>query len=136
MPYSQTRFNSMFRWYRRALICYAYCHDVPSGERDYSIENSPFRRSGWFQERAGSSRVARRENTSFFVSKGCKQRNRWQVGPGDKIDFIDNRYWKHAAFILTFGNLSLPSYTIKNVVLCKATCGRLLGMRVRTDEHI
>ena len=39
--------NSMFRWYREAIICYAYMNDVPSSENP-AAKSSSFRRSRWF----------------------------------------------------------------------------------------
>ena len=40
--------NSMFDWYTRASICYAYLHDVPS-EDDPFAKGSAFRKSLWFK---------------------------------------------------------------------------------------
>lgn len=40
--------NSMFRWYGRAEICYAYLADVPHGEPPQS-QGSKFRASRWFR---------------------------------------------------------------------------------------
>ena len=39
--------NSMFRWYQRAVVCYAFLADVPSDE-DPQMEGSAFRNSRWF----------------------------------------------------------------------------------------
>ncbi|KAN0094111.1 HET domain containing protein [Hyaloscypha variabilis] len=39
--------NSMFRWYQRAEVCYAFLADVPSDE-DPQKEGSAFRKSRWF----------------------------------------------------------------------------------------
>ena len=39
--------NSMFAWYAHAQVCYAYLHDVPSGE-SLTRRDAPFRRSKWF----------------------------------------------------------------------------------------
>ncbi|KAM6488289.1 ankyrin repeat-containing domain protein [Trichoderma sp. SZMC 28011] len=40
--------NSMFRWYQRADICYAFLSDVP-GDEDFRETGSKFQRSRWFQ---------------------------------------------------------------------------------------
>ncbi|PTB59278.1 hypothetical protein M431DRAFT_58546, partial [Trichoderma harzianum CBS 226.95] len=40
--------NSMFRWYQRASICYAFLSDVPSDDH-FKQKSSKFRRSRWFQ---------------------------------------------------------------------------------------
>ncbi|KAL6864546.1 heterokaryon incompatibility protein domain-containing protein [Trichoderma novae-zelandiae] len=40
--------NSMYRWYRRAAICYAYLSDVPDDD-DPPRQGSKFRSSRWFQ---------------------------------------------------------------------------------------
>jgi hypothetical protein len=42
--------NSMFNWYRKAQVCYAYLRDVPAGGvgEDHLREGSLFRRSEWF----------------------------------------------------------------------------------------
>ena len=39
--------NSMYKWYGRADVCYAYLADVPPGE-DLQDEESTFRNSRWF----------------------------------------------------------------------------------------
>jgi hypothetical protein len=39
--------NSMFRWYQRAEVCYAFLADVPPDE-DLKKEGSAFRKSRWF----------------------------------------------------------------------------------------
>ena len=39
--------NSMYLWYQRAQVCYAYLVDVPSGE-DHHRKDSAFARSRWF----------------------------------------------------------------------------------------
>lgn len=40
--------NSMFRWYQRARICYAFLSDVP-GDEDFRETGSKFHSSRWFQ---------------------------------------------------------------------------------------
>lgn len=40
--------NSMFRWYEKAKVCYAYLRDVPSWNESPHEQNSAFRRSEWF----------------------------------------------------------------------------------------
>jgi ankyrin repeat protein len=40
--------NSMFRWYQRAKICYAYLSDVP-GDENHKMQGSKFQTSRWFQ---------------------------------------------------------------------------------------
>ncbi|PIL26675.1 hypothetical protein GSI_11251 [Ganoderma sinense ZZ0214-1] len=39
--------NSMYHWYARADVCYAFLADVPAGE-DHQLAGSCFRRSRWF----------------------------------------------------------------------------------------
>ena len=39
--------NSMYAWYARAIVCYAYLADVPA-EEDHGAPRSKFRRSRWF----------------------------------------------------------------------------------------
>ncbi|PIL29187.1 hypothetical protein GSI_09236 [Ganoderma sinense ZZ0214-1] len=39
--------NSMYAWYARAIVCYAYLADVPAGE-DHGAPRSRFRKSRWF----------------------------------------------------------------------------------------
>ncbi|KAH7303159.1 WD40-repeat-containing domain protein [Stachybotrys elegans] len=42
--------NSMFRWYSRASVCYAYLSDVPGpGDQNPREEGSKFRESRWFR---------------------------------------------------------------------------------------
>ncbi|PIL28696.1 hypothetical protein GSI_08740 [Ganoderma sinense ZZ0214-1] len=40
--------NSMYKWYGRAAVCYAYLTDVPPGE-DHQAKDSHFRKSRWFK---------------------------------------------------------------------------------------
>jgi hypothetical protein len=41
--------NSMYQWYQKAQVCYAFLADVPpSSQEDYVREGSKFRRSRWF----------------------------------------------------------------------------------------
>ena len=40
--------NSMFQWYALSGVCYAYLHDVPSGNGLLDAAYSPFRLSRWF----------------------------------------------------------------------------------------
>ena len=40
--------NSMFLWYRRSTVCYAYLIDVSDSHEDPSLVDSPFRNSEWF----------------------------------------------------------------------------------------
>lgn len=39
--------NSMYEWYRKSAICYAYLSDVPEGD-DIAANGSAFRKSRWF----------------------------------------------------------------------------------------
>lgn len=39
--------NSMFRWYERSKVCYAYLEDVPSGQNPFE-SGSAFQMSRWF----------------------------------------------------------------------------------------
>jgi hypothetical protein len=39
--------NSMYRWYQKAEICYAYLSDVPAGD-DPEAKDSAFAKSKWF----------------------------------------------------------------------------------------
>ena len=39
--------NSMYEWYRKSAICYAYLSDVPEGD-DIAANGSAFRKSIWF----------------------------------------------------------------------------------------
>lgn len=40
--------NSMFKWYQRSEVCYAYLSDVPNADDNHHRPDSPFRRSKWF----------------------------------------------------------------------------------------
>ncbi len=40
--------NSMYKWYARADVCYAFLPDVPA-EEDHNWKDSSFRRSRWFK---------------------------------------------------------------------------------------
>ena len=63
--------NSMYSWYKRASICYAYLADVPANV-DTEALNSPFSKSRWFkrgwtlQELIGPSKLI------FFSDKWTK----------------------------------------------------------------
>ncbi|KAI6086493.1 HET-domain-containing protein [Hypoxylon rubiginosum] len=43
----QEAINSMFRWYRRSQVCYAYLADIKPGD-DPVAEDSDFRRARWY----------------------------------------------------------------------------------------
>lgn len=56
--------NSIFQWYKDALVCYAYLSDVPAGGQ---IERSKgFRSSSWFTKRLDTARTNRTNNTLVF----------------------------------------------------------------------
>jgi hypothetical protein len=40
--------NSMYRWYKKATMCFVYLDDVMTGS-DIDAENSPFAKARWFQ---------------------------------------------------------------------------------------
>ncbi|KAN0119347.1 HET domain containing protein [Hyaloscypha variabilis] len=40
--------NSMYRWYQKSQVCYAYLADVPDAMDDHSRQDSPFQQSRWF----------------------------------------------------------------------------------------
>jgi hypothetical protein len=40
--------NSMYRWYQRSQVCYAYLVDVPDATADHSRPDSLFQQSKWF----------------------------------------------------------------------------------------
>jgi hypothetical protein len=41
--------NSMYKWYEKAQICYAYLSDVPGSEMDHDRIGSAFRLSQWLR---------------------------------------------------------------------------------------
>ncbi|TBU51376.1 heterokaryon incompatibility protein-domain-containing protein [Dichomitus squalens] len=47
--------NSMYLWYGRAQMCFAYLADVPSG-KDPRADGSAFRSSRWHEEQTGRGR--------------------------------------------------------------------------------
>ncbi|KAI0450504.1 hypothetical protein F5B21DRAFT_517424 [Xylaria acuta] len=72
--------NSMFRWYRRASVCYAYLSDVPSNDipRDPA---SKFRASRWFQRGWTLQELLAPENLRFYDSEWCNIGNRGELCP-------------------------------------------------------
>lgn len=40
--------NSMYRWYQKSQVCYAYLVDVPDATTDHSRPESLFQQSKWF----------------------------------------------------------------------------------------
>ncbi|KIY00461.1 uncharacterized protein Z520_04146 [Fonsecaea multimorphosa CBS 102226] len=59
--------NSMFHWYRRAQVCYAYMSDVPSNE-DPLAEGSKFRQSKWFTRGWTLQELVAPQYVTFFGS--------------------------------------------------------------------
>ncbi|KAI1161983.1 hypothetical protein F5B18DRAFT_625984 [Nemania serpens] len=60
--------QSMFRWYRRAAICYAYLSDVPSDDIPQENE-SKFRSSRWFRRGWTLQELLAPESLQFYDSK-------------------------------------------------------------------
>ena len=40
--------NSMYRWYQKSVVCYAYLEDVPNGV-EHHIQKAKFKKSRWFK---------------------------------------------------------------------------------------
>ncbi|KAI0537703.1 hypothetical protein GGR58DRAFT_513583 [Xylaria digitata] len=60
--------NSMFRWYKRASICYAYLSDVPSNDLPRR-HGSKFRASRWFQRGWTLQELLAPKNLRFYNSE-------------------------------------------------------------------
>ena len=58
--------NSMFRWYEKGQVCYAYLSDVPNGEENIGALNSAFRRSKWFTRGWTLQELLAPERVVFF----------------------------------------------------------------------
>ncbi|KAK4450158.1 hypothetical protein QBC34DRAFT_76996 [Podospora aff. communis PSN243] len=59
--------NSMFRWYSKAAICYAYLSDVPNKNNQDPAENdSRFRRSRWFERGWTLQELLAPQNLVFY----------------------------------------------------------------------
>ncbi|KAK3348739.1 hypothetical protein B0T25DRAFT_228699 [Lasiosphaeria hispida] len=69
--------NSMFRWYRRASVCYAYLSDIPVGD-DPQRPGSKFQTSRWFQRGWTLQELLAPHRLSFYNSEwhdiGTKKR--------------------------------------------------------------
>jgi hypothetical protein len=59
--------NSMFHWYRKAQVCYAYMSDVPSDE-DPLEKDSNFRNSKWFTRGWTLQELVAPQYVTFFGS--------------------------------------------------------------------
>ncbi|KAI0412894.1 hypothetical protein F5X98DRAFT_353603 [Xylaria grammica] len=60
--------NSMFRWYKRASVCYAYLSDVPSNDVPRS-HGSRFRTSRWFRRGWTLQELLAPKNLRFYDSE-------------------------------------------------------------------
>ncbi|KAM5355032.1 hypothetical protein ACJ41O_001678 [Fusarium nematophilum] len=59
--------NSMFKWYRRSLVCYVYLEDVPPVTLDQCIEpDSAFRNARWFTRGWTLQELIAPPNVNFF----------------------------------------------------------------------
>ncbi|KAL2075373.1 hypothetical protein VTL71DRAFT_316 [Oculimacula yallundae] len=74
--------NSMFEWYRKAQVCYAYLSDVPTAEENPYDDLSSFRKSKWF-------------------SRGWTLQ---ELLAPDRLEFFD-RDWKQIGTKLSFADL-------------------------------
>ncbi|KAK0649333.1 hypothetical protein B0T16DRAFT_409853 [Cercophora newfieldiana] len=59
--------TSMFRWYRKASVCYAYLSDVPADDNPKALD-SKFRASRWFRRGWTLQELLAPENVSFYSS--------------------------------------------------------------------
>jgi len=59
--------NSMFRWYQKAKVCYAYLSDVPAHD-DPKASNSKFCSSRWFQRGWTLQELLAPEKLNFYSS--------------------------------------------------------------------
>ncbi|KAK3358066.1 hypothetical protein B0T25DRAFT_477217 [Lasiosphaeria hispida] len=63
--------NSMFRWYQRASLCYAYLSDVPSGDKPKK-PSSKFCTSRWFRRGWTLQELLAPQHLQFYNSEwGC-----------------------------------------------------------------
>ncbi|KAI1112920.1 hypothetical protein F5Y14DRAFT_463023 [Nemania sp. NC0429] len=60
--------RSMFRWYKRASVCYAYLSDVPSNDIPHEDE-SKFRSSRWFRRGWTLQELLAPESLQFYDSE-------------------------------------------------------------------
>lgn len=64
--------NSMYNWYKQAVVCYAYLVDVPPGDILPSLDGSAFRRSRWFTRGWTLQELIAPRYLEFFDSEwGC-----------------------------------------------------------------
>jgi hypothetical protein len=68
----QEAINSMFRWYRNAVKCYAYLADVPS----IDIGQQAFSRSRWFTRGWTLQELLAPRELEFFSQEGLKLGNK------------------------------------------------------------
>ncbi|KAK1757058.1 heterokaryon incompatibility protein-domain-containing protein [Echria macrotheca] len=61
--------NSMFRWYRRAVVCYVYLADVPATDKPRDKKGSAFQQSRWFERGWTLQELIAPRRVSFFHSE-------------------------------------------------------------------
>ncbi|RYP46812.1 hypothetical protein DL768_007017 [Monosporascus sp. mg162] len=86
--------NSMFRWYQRASVCYAYLSDVPGGQNPRE-DGSKFRTSRWFRRGWTLQELLAPRRLVFYGSKwqrlGAKAKLRTVI---QEITGIPQRFLK------------------------------------------
>ncbi|KAL7802906.1 ankyrin repeat-containing domain protein [Trichoderma afarasin] len=73
--------NSMFRWYQRADICYAFLSDVP-GDEDFKETGSKFQRSRWFQRGWTLQELLAPKKMRFYGAISTSDTHSRQTGVG------------------------------------------------------
>ncbi|KAI5923748.1 HET-domain-containing protein [Camillea tinctor] len=57
--------NSMFRWYQKSVVCYAYLADVEAGEEGH-VDDSLFKNSRWFTRGWTLQELCKRDNNKKY----------------------------------------------------------------------
>jgi hypothetical protein len=71
--------NSMFRWYHKAVYCYAYLADVPDGT-DVHTETSAFTTSRWFTRGWTLQELLAPTDLMFFSTDGLYLGSKRELG--------------------------------------------------------
>lgn len=72
--------NSMYQWYKKAMVCYAYLSDVPPSEaQDPRDDSSSFRKSRWFTRGWTLQELIAPRLVIFFSESWTSLGTKWQL---------------------------------------------------------
>ncbi|KAK4078573.1 uncharacterized protein Triagg1_2904 [Trichoderma aggressivum f. europaeum] len=98
--------NSMFRWYQRASICYAFLSDVP-GDDNFRQKGSKFQSSRWFQRGWTLQELLAPKTMRFYGTNFAPS-----IRPNDTFSPFRVQEWR---LLGNKGNMSTPIVSVTGI---------------------